>query len=364
MTLINRDLFQTDPTLTKIPNDGVATVVRPETEQQWDVLTWELQSFVCEGEYARGLERILSSFLTNLSTDQQPAAWVSGFYGSGKSHLARVLEYLWLDVTMPSGKKARDLVTLPDEVKDHLTELSTAGKRLGGLWSAAGTLAAGKNDAVYLAFLSVLFGSAGLPEQYPLARFMIWAIENSYVDAVQSAVEAAGKTLDEEVHDLYVSPLIGKALLDVDPTLGESVKEVRDLLVAQFPPLAKDIDLPEALDVVEKVLKLQSTTPGKLPLTLVVLDEMQQYIGDDNQKALDVQLIVEGCKDRFNSQVVIVATGQSALTATPTLQKLTDRFPVQVALSDTDVESVVRQVILRKKPEHIASLSGSVSFFV
>ena len=67
MTITNRELFYRDPTETKIPNDGFAKVGRPETEQQWSVLRWELQSFVCEGEYARGLERILDSFLTNLS---------------------------------------------------------------------------------------------------------------------------------------------------------------------------------------------------------------------------------------------------------------------------------------------------------
>src|SRR5262245_44079711 len=141
MTIQNRDVFYRDPTKTKIPNDGVAKVVRPETPQQWDVLRWELGSFVCDGEYERGLERILSSFLTNLTQAEQPAAWVSGFYGSGKSHLARVLEYLWTDIELPGGESARSLVTLPNEVRDHLAELSTAGRRAGGLWSAAGTLA-------------------------------------------------------------------------------------------------------------------------------------------------------------------------------------------------------------------------------
>ena len=146
MTLMNREIFYRDPTDTKIPNDGVAKIVTPETEQQWDVLRWELKSFVCEGQYERGLERILDSFLANLNQAQQPAVWVSGFYGSGKSHLVRVLEHLWRDMELPGGDTARDLVSLPDDIRDHLTELSTAGKRQGGLWSAAGTLAAGKSD--------------------------------------------------------------------------------------------------------------------------------------------------------------------------------------------------------------------------
>ncbi|HLN06075.1 MAG TPA: hypothetical protein VK217_07345, partial [Acidimicrobiales bacterium] len=360
MTITNRELFYRDPTQTKIPNDGVAQVVRPETEQQWDVLRWELHSFVCEGQYARGLERILDSFLTNLTQAQQPAVWVSGFYGSGKSHLVRVLEHLWRDVELPNGERARDLVTLTDEIRDHLTELSTAGKRLGGLWSAAGTLASGKSDAVRLAFLSTLFESAGLPTQYEHARFTIWARENRYLDAVRAAVEAEGRTFDKEVHDLYVSPVIAKALLDADPTLGSSVKDVRELLKVQFPPTTKDVTDDEMFDVMDDVLRLQSNSPGKLPLMLVVLDEMQQYIGDDNDKALAVQNIVQGCSARFESTMLFVATGQSALTATPTLQKLIDRFPLPVELSDNDVETVVREVVLRKKPEHVPLLKSTI----
>ena len=155
-------------------------------------------------------------------------------------------------------------------------------------------------------------------------------------------------------------PVIAKALLEADASLGDSVKDVRDLLRTQFPPTTKDITDDEMFDVMDAVLRLQSSAEGKLPLTLVVLDEMQQYIGEDNEKALAVQNIVEGCSARFESQVLFVATGQSALTATPTLQKLTDRFAVQVALSDKDVETVVREVILRKQPEHVPELKATL----
>src|SRR5438067_2886443 len=116
MTL-NREVFFSDPTDTTIPNDGVAKVGVPETAEQWEVLRYELQSFVCEGEYERGLDRILSTFLSSLGKPTQPAVWVSGFYGSGKSHLVRVLEYLWCDVELPDGASARGLVRLPTEIE-------------------------------------------------------------------------------------------------------------------------------------------------------------------------------------------------------------------------------------------------------
>jgi hypothetical protein len=151
VTLTNRDVFASDPTERDIPNLGVAKVKNPEDDGDWATLEWELRSFVCEGEYERGLERILDQFLSHLGQDEQPAVWVSGFYGSGKSHLMRVLEYLWRDYEFSSGTSARSLTTLPSEIQAHFKELSAAGKRAGGLWSAAGTLGSGASGSVRLA---------------------------------------------------------------------------------------------------------------------------------------------------------------------------------------------------------------------
>jgi hypothetical protein len=356
----NRELFLRDPLTTQIPNDGVAKISRPTSDAEWGVLRWELESFVCDGQYREGLDQILERFLENLSRPTQPAVWVSGFYGSGKSHLVRVLEYLWRNVELPDGRKARDLVNLPDEIEAHLTELSTAGRRGGGLWSAAGMLGAGRSDAVRLAFLSVLFESAGLPSGYPQARFTIWMRENGYQETIEAALAEQGRTYDKEIHDLYVSPVIARALLDCDPTLADSVDGVRGRLQAQFPPTTTDVTDEEMFGAVEDVMRMQSTDGEELPLTLIVLDEMQQYIGEDTDKALAVQNIVEGCSSRFESRILFVATGQSALTVGGTLQRLMDRFTVPVVLSDEDVETVVRKVVLQKKPEHVKALEQTI----
>ena len=52
--LENRDVFLKDPSANPIPNLGVTKVGEPETPEEWDVLRYELRSFVCEGEYRRG----------------------------------------------------------------------------------------------------------------------------------------------------------------------------------------------------------------------------------------------------------------------------------------------------------------------
>jgi hypothetical protein len=345
VTLTNRDVFAIDPTERDIPNLGVAKVKNPEDPGDWATLEWELRSFVCEGEYERGLERVLDQFLSHLGQAEQPAVWVSGFFGSGKSHLMRVLEYLWRDYQLPSGVSARSLTKLPSEIEAHLKELSSAGKRAGGLWSAAGTLGAGASGSVRLAFLGVVFDAAGLPQQFAPAQLALWLRQEGTFDAVRASVESQGKDLAHELRNLYVSPVLAQALIDAGATFGDTPAAVSGALQKQF-PMVDDIDLPTTLDTLRSVLQLQSTSEGKLPLTLIVLDEMQQYINDDNKSAEQVQLLV--------------STGQAALTANPTLQKLIDRFSVTVALSDTDVETVVRKVVLRKKPDTIAEIEAAL----
>jgi len=70
--MLNREVFANDPTTFRIPNNGVARVGVPASAQEWDTLRWELQSFVCEGEYRSGLDRILSTYLA------MPPHWPTG----------------------------------------------------------------------------------------------------------------------------------------------------------------------------------------------------------------------------------------------------------------------------------------------
>jgi hypothetical protein len=345
--MINRELFARDPVSNSIPNDGVAKIGEPETNADWEVLRYELSSFVCEGEYERGLEKILDTYIKNLDHPVQPAAWVSGFYGSGKSHLVRVLEFLWRDVTFPDGATARGLVDLPQGIEDMLRELDTAGKRGGGRWSAAGTLGSGAGESVRLSILGVLLRSAGLPGRYAQGRFVLWLMQSGIYEEIKAAVEREGRDLRAELQNLYVSPYLARALLEAYPAFADSEKEVRGLIKAQYPS-PEDISDEEMLEAISALLSLKSEDPDDTPCTLLVLDELQQYIGDNADRTLRVQNVVEACSARFGGRLMFVATGQSALQATPQLQKLQGRFTVRVALSDTDVEEVVRKVVLRK----------------
>lgn len=100
-----------------------------------------------------------------------------------------------------------------------------------------------------------------------------------------------------------------------------------------------------------KAIRQALSQGGKFPLTLIVLDEVQQYIGEDSQRSMDVQEAVEACCKNIGGKLLFIGTGQTAVTGTSNLKKLEGRFTIRVELSDADVDAVIRQVILAKKPE-------------
>jgi hypothetical protein len=344
--MLNRDIYNKPPKENRLVNNGVAEVSEDHSEAAQTILRYELETFVCDGQYEKGLETILDKFLLNLdSKTEQPGVWISGFYGSGKSHLAKMLRTLWTDYQFGDGAAARSIAKLPTGVFEHLKELSTQGKRHGGLHAAAGKLGAGAGDKVRLALLGIVFKSKGLPEQYNQAQLVLWMKREGILDQVEAELKAAGRSLAQELPHMYVSGYLAKALLKARPDLAHSEADARKLLKEQFPQVT-DVTSEQMTTAIEAAL----VHDGKFPLTLVVLDEVQQYIGDDAEKAFQVQEVTETLSKRFNGKLLFVGTGQSALSGMRNLQRLMGRFPVQVMLGDWDVENVTRQIILAKKP--------------
>ena len=352
----NRDVFQRDPDRIRLLNNGVAAMSDALDSNERRTLRFELEHFVCEGQYRSGLVRILESYVSRQGQPEQSAAWISGFFGSGKSHLAKMLRFLWTDYTFPEdGASARGLARLPHDVLELLTELSTLGRRGHGLHAAAGTLGAGAGESVRLALLGIVFKSADLPEGFPQARFCLWLKQNGLYDRMRAALEAEGRSFRSELNDLYVSPRIAKALLSADPSFADSEKAARAALRAQF-------SKPRDITTDEFIAALQDTLApgGEMPGSVVILDEVQQYIGDDTGHSYVVQEIVEACSKRFGDRVLFVGTGQTALSGTPALHRLQGRFTINVELSDHDVETVIRRVVLAKRPDRVNDVQSSL----
>jgi hypothetical protein len=348
--MLIKDVLLRDPSTHGLVNNGQARITNEADDGNvLNELRGELSTFVCEGQYSDGFQKILSSFLRNQNQTSQRGAWVSGFFGSGKSHLLKMLCHLWQDTSFSDGATARSIVPdLPEDVRSLLRELDTTGKRSGGLLAAAGTLPAGTTENVRLSVLSILLRAVSLPDQYPQAQFVLWLEEQNHLAKVKSAVEAGKKTWASELNNLYVSPIIAKALLAADPHFATSEAEARKTLREQFPVKSEDLTSAEFVGMFKRVLK-RAGRNGKMPCTILILDEVQQYIGDSETRSVLITDVAEAISKELDGQVIVVGAGQSALTGVKLLNKLMDRFTIRIQLSDTDVETVTRKVLLQKQ---------------
>ena len=288
----NHELFAEDPRGTSIPNLGVAKVDDTHEPTAKETLRYELRNFVCDGAYEQGLDRILSSYLRNVGSEQ-PAGWVSGFYGSGKSHLVKVLEQLWRNETFADGANARGLVRTTQQVDDHLRELDVLARRNGAAnFAAAGNLLTLPKD-INEAFLHIVLRGAGLPVDIAAARCILWMEAEGIHDSVKEWVLDEGHDWDLVLDNMYVSEL-AEGILAAKSGWTASPDAARSLLATQFPS-SKKLLASDVVALTELVLRRIPTSAGAIPCTLVVLDELQQYIGEDPTRAADVQGLVEAC---------------------------------------------------------------------
>ncbi|UIK12452.1 hypothetical protein LZK80_09475 [Rhizobium leguminosarum] len=231
-----------------------------------------------------------------------------------------------------------------------MKELRIAAQRAGGVVAAGDTLGTGAEDPAE-ATLGIILRAVGLPSDLRAAQVAFWLDDTGILDEVRTEL---GDGFDTHIRNFILSPKFGTAVLKAKPELAETPRELGSKLQALFPePPPVTVDLLESM--ARKALLLGR---NELPLTLIVLDEVQQFIRQDPSLTLKIQTLVERLSSRFNGRILIVGTGQQALSDVPNLQKLLDRFPVQVALGEADIDTVIRKTVLRKKPGAETDIKG------
>jgi hypothetical protein len=349
-----KEIFSLNPDGNNLLNDGVVEINTKRDEQGLKVIRHEIKTFVCEGEYQRGIFRILDTYLKHFDQPKQPAVWVSGFFGSGKSHLVKMLSYFWEDYPFPGGESARSLKPLPTDVMDLFVELDRKQKQFGKL-VVSGTLKDFPSADIRYSFIQLLLQALNLPPQYHLFKFVYWAIQEGIYDDLKALVESKGKSFEREYQNLYVSTALASALLEIKPSFAENEAKVKENFKANFKRV-ESIGRDEMISTIKNEI-LPLSFGRHIPCTAIVLDEVQQFIARDGNKTIDIQNLAQDICSNFDGRFLLIGTGQNALADTPELQPLQDRFSVKVSLGDTDVETVTRKTVLEKK----ASATGELN---
>jgi len=221
--MLNKNVLARDPTSYRLADGGVAKVAFPPDAEQKAILREQLETFVCEGAYADALRRMLDAF--NAAAGRRgdvPAAWISGFYGSGKSLLASMLGALWTNLEFDDGATAEGLVqNMPSEVRAALRELRANARRLGGLLVGGSTLGRGAQHPVK-AILEVILAATGLPSGNDLRPPLValWLQDQGILADVSASL---GTDFDRAAREFLLDDALAAAALNAKPSLAPDI---------------------------------------------------------------------------------------------------------------------------------------------
>lgn len=347
-------------------------------EQSPEQLRAEVSEYVITGGYpesdprhrrvARGIHEALVDHLTAMAREldkprgpELPACWISGFYGSGKSSYAKLLGLALGGVVLPDGRPLADALLARDD-SPKSAELRAAWTRLRA-----------KVDP-----LAVVFdiGSVARSDEHvhsavqrQVARALGYCPGNSLVAEFELKLELDG---------------LWEGFLELaDRTLGKpwavagrqklADQHFSHVLHALQPgrytdPMAwvdahiggqrqRDVSVEESVEAIEAMMA--SRAPGKS--LFIVVDEVSQYVHDNEQRMLKLQGLVSELGHRLHGAAWLLVTGQQKLddeAQSSLLSKLKDRFPqkLRVHLAPSNIRDVVHRRLLRKRPEVEAGL--------
>jgi DNA-binding transcriptional ArsR family regulator len=338
------------------------------------VVAADLREYVITAPIEAALKAFLEGYAeSRTAATDRIGVWISGFFGAGKSHFAKMLGYL-LENRCVGGQTAREL---------FLERLAGSANRqeIAGLLHRAGLLDSrvitfqikaeqdltAKDDSISEIMYRSYLTSRGLSKSLVVAGLELSLIERGLYDAFRAEVERrTGRPWAEEREDfLFIRSTVAEALQAVAPAAYRSREEALAALdLIQHSQGLSVSDL--ATRLTEYVNDLaRAGNPERPPRLVFIIDEMGQFIGDDGQKLLELQSIAEEFATRGRGKLWLIVTSQAKLdeliagvkAKQADFSKIGQRFDIRLALTSDDVEKVLEGRILRKRPEREAEIA-------
>lgn len=345
-----QDMFRKD---INRPINGVIKIA----DKSDAVLEQELSEYVVTHELSGHFSSFYRAYEQTLArpTDEM-GVWISGFFGSGKSHFLTMLSHL-IENKRVAGRAAVDYFA--DKLEDpalyesvrRCAELPAETilfnidvKNVGGQDA----------DAIPRTFARVFYDHLGFyGEDLRLARLEEFIDDRSKTDEFRARYEElTGESWLEtrESYEFNSDDVIG-ALSDtgvMSEAEAERYLEGDDQASFSIDALATKI--------VEYAERRRRETDGRFRLVFMV-DEVGQFVGNgkDTTRMLNLQSVVEDLGAKGKGSVWVVVTSQEAIDEVVSMSgrsddfsKITGRFKTRLSLSGIDADEVIKRRILQK----------------
>ncbi|MDO6683749.1 BREX system P-loop protein BrxC [Oceanobacter sp. 5_MG-2023] len=325
----------------------------------------ELDEYVVTKEldqHFRAFFEVFSTSLDDKSLEDKIGVWISGFFGSGKSHFLKILSYLLANVesTSPSGDK-KHAVDFFDETKiqDAMirADIQKAARNssdviLFNIDSKSGTR--DDSNPILDVFLRVFNEFQGFSSDHPHIAHLERYLENRNILApfTEKFAELSGSTwkAERDAYHFFQD--------DIQSALAAALNISEDDAEKWFEDSEDNFDV-NAERFCEWVKEYLDKHPDPNRRILFLVDEIGQFIGKNTDRMLKLQTLAENLGTICKGRAWIVVTAQADMDATlgelsssesDTFSKIAARFSTRLSLSGANVDEVIEQRLLRKTP--------------
>lgn len=352
--MIIKDLFKKDIAR---PIQGVVTIGNEDEEQKWQ----ELEEYVCTDEITKSFRTFFRRYRESITTPtEKMGVWITGFFGSGKSHFLKILGYI-LENEVVAGIRAAEY--FDDKIKDELVlaDIRQSAKAnnkvvLFNIDSKAKSDSKSKTQAIMDIMLRAFNESVGYCGSSPWVADLERVLdeEGKLEDFVAKFEEISKRSwVQTRAKALLNRDAIIKALVAVRGMTEESAKAFVEDQTRNFTNTTEDF-----AKIVSKYCQANKAR------VVFLMDEVGQFIGDNTQLMLNLQTCVEDLGKYCRGQAWVVVTSQQELKAMidstkdkqQDFSKIQGRFNTRLLLSGANADEVIKKRILEKKDTAVTPL--------
>lgn len=314
----------------------------------------EVEEYVITNEIAKNLTQLLEQY--NKLRPTSNGVWISGFFGSGKSHLLKILSMLLENRQLEDAsvfellyEKLSSDAMLRAELRKVLATPSKS--ILFNIDQKATVVNPDELDAVLDVFAKVFddfcgyFGNQGYVANFERELDQQGLYENFKQIFLQTTNQYWDK--GREVFNINRQKIAHAYAL----TTGNPEESSRDIIQAYREDYKPSIEL-----FAEKVNAYIQTQPKGFRLNFFV-DEVGQYIAENVKLMTNLQTIAETLSTTCNGQAWLFVTSQDDMSKVfgelsqklgNDFSKIQARFQTKIHLSSQDVAEVIQKRLLKK----------------
>lgn len=360
--MIIRHLFKKDIAR---PINGVIKADQRDLDSIWQ----ELDEYVVTHQLNEYFRRFFDAYLAGYDRpndaviSSRMGAWVSGFFGSGKSHFIKILSYLLenIEAQESSSGKIRRAVDFFDEQKVSDAMLRADIQRASQFSTDvilfnidAKADSKSDRDVILQVFLRVFNEKQGFSGDAPhIANMERHLIDKGAYQDFKTAFLASNGSSWESERDA-----VDFLRDDVVNALSSALKMSEESAAAWFDNARETyrINIENFAKLVNDYLK----SKPKNHRVVFLVDEVGQFIGDNTQLMLNLQTITEELGTLCKGQAWVVVTSQEDIDAalgeankakTQDFSKIQGRFHTRLSLASSNTDDVIGARLLAKTEE-------------